>query len=134
MDGGRVKAQAYTNAQADLAWQVQAIGDLDGDRKADIVWRAVSGPATGALFVWLMDGTSLKGSSYLEPISTDWQIQGLADYTADGRADILWRNMTPGTPDAGRLYLWVMDGPGVSNGTGYTTAQTDFTWAVAPPR
>jgi expansin (peptidoglycan-binding protein) len=134
MDGPTVKAKGYTNAQADFTWQVQAIGDLDGDGKSDIVWRAVSGPATGALFVWLMNGTAVKGATYLDPIATDWQIQGMADYSGDGRADILWRNVNAAAPDAARLYLWVMDGPKVAKGTGYTTVNTDFSWAVRHPK
>ena len=136
MDGGQVVAgTGYTNAQADAGWQVQAVGDLDGDGNADIVWRKVGpGLDTGALFVWLMDGRNVIGSSYLAAISTDWQILGTADFNGDGNADILWRDMNPSAPDAGKLYIWMMNGPTVVAGTGYTASQADFTWDVENPR
>jgi hypothetical protein len=130
MDGPRVIGAGYTNAQADERWQVQGVGDLNGDGKADLVWRNVGGPDTGALFLWLMDGTTVIGATYLDPIGTDWQIQRLGDFNGDGKADILWRYMNAAAPDAGKLYIWMMDGPTVASGTGYTNSQADFRWQV----
>ena len=34
----------------------QAAQDFDGDGKADILWRALSGPSAGTAFLWRMDG------------------------------------------------------------------------------
>jgi GH43 family beta-xylosidase len=130
MDGPKVIGKGYTNSQANFEWEVQGIGDLDGDGKQDIVWRAASGAAKGALFLWLMDGTNIKGATYLDPIASDWVIQRIGDFTGDGKADILWRNMSPGLPDSGNLFLWVMDGPKVVGGTGYSNSQADFDWKV----
>jgi hypothetical protein len=131
MDGPTVIAgTGYTNSQADFAWEVQGVGDLDGDGRSDIVWRSVSGAAKGAMFLWLMDGSSIKGATYLDPISTDWVIQRIGDFTGDGKADVLWRNMTPGLGDSGFLYLWVMNGPSVAAGTGYPNSQADYAWTV----
>ena len=46
------------------------------------------------MFLWLMNGTERSsGRSYLDPISTDWHVQGVADFNGDGRSDILWRNV-----------------------------------------
>jgi hypothetical protein len=132
MNGGTVVAgTGYTNAQADLSWQIQGVGDLNGDGKADIVWRK-TGPAadTGAGFLWLMNGTTVIGATYLSPIGTDWNVQAVADLSGDGKADILWRNTNPSVPDAGNLYLWVMNGATVSAGTGYTNSQADLSWQV----
>jgi hypothetical protein len=136
MNGAQVAAgTGYPNSQADSTWQVQAIGDLNGDGKQDIVWRNVGpGAATGALFLWLMDGRTITGATYLDPISTDWQIQGTADFNGDGKSDILWRNLSATGPDSARLYVWMMDGPAVIAGTGYTNSQADFTWDVKQPR
>jgi hypothetical protein len=134
MNGSTVHAQGYTASQADNRWQIQATGDFDGDGKSDILWRNVGGPDTGALFVWLMDGTGVKGATYLDPISTDWQVQGTADFNGDGKTDILWRNQNAAAGDAGFLYVWMMDGPTVIAGTGYTNSQADFAWDVKAPR
>jgi hypothetical protein len=124
----------YTSGQADARWAIETTGDFDGDGRADILWRNAGGPDTGALFVWLMDGTSIKGATYLDPISIDWQVQGLGDYNGDGKSDILWRNVNPGAVDAGRFYIWMMNGPAVIAGTGYTSPQADLSWRVEAPR
>jgi len=98
------------------------------------VWRAVNGAAKGAMFLWLMDGKTIKGATYLDPISTDWQVVGTGDFNGDGKSDILWRNLNPAAPDAGYLYVWLMDGPKVIGGTGYANSHADFTWDVKAPR
>jgi hypothetical protein len=136
MDGPNVVAgTGYTAAQADLGWRVDGVGDLNGDGKADIVWRqtAVNAVDRGALFLWTMNGTGLSASRYLDPISEDWQVQGLGDFNGDGKTDVLWRNQGPGG-DVGKLYVWIMDGPNVVAGTGYTAAQADLGWRVDSPR
>ena len=135
MNGPTVIGSGYTNSQANFGWQVQKVGDLDGDGKADIVWRKVGpGPDTGAMFLWLMNGATIVGATYLDPISTDWQIQGVADFNGDGRGDILWRNMNPGAADAYYLYIWIMNGPMVVGGTGYTNSQANNAWQIMNPR
>jgi N-acetylneuraminic acid mutarotase len=132
MDGAStISGTGFTNAQADLGWSVQGLGDLNGDGKTDIVWRKTgAGVDTGALFLWLMDGKNVAGATYLDPIGLQWQIQRLGDFNGDGRSDILWRNMSPGQSDSAYLFLWLMNGPQVVAGTGYTSLQADSGWSV----
>ncbi len=40
-------------------WSVRAVGDLDGDGKADLVWRHTD----GTTYLWVMNGLAV--SSYL---------------------------------------------------------------------
>src|SRR5207247_1100615 len=61
-------------------------GDFNGDGRADILWRH----ASGAVAIWLLDGTAVIGSAILGVIGADWSIVGVADFNGDGRADILW--------------------------------------------
>jgi hypothetical protein len=135
MDGANViGGTGYTAAQADLGWRVDGVGDLNGDGKDDIVWRKIGeGVDKGAVFLWTMNGTGLAGARHLDPITEDWQVQGLGDFNGDGKTDILWRNQGPGG-DAGNLYIWMMDGPNVIGGTGYTAAQADLGWRIDSPR
>jgi hypothetical protein len=47
--------------------------DLDGDGKADLVWRNTT---TGDLAIWLMDGLTLKqGQGIASGVDLAWQIQ-----------------------------------------------------------
>jgi hypothetical protein len=71
-----------------------------------------------------MNGTALKASSYLPPISLGWTVRQLADYNGDGRADILWREWASGS-----TYEWLMDGP-TAIGSGYTTSLADSSWVI----
>jgi hypothetical protein len=131
MDGPSVIGTGYTGSQADLGWRVDGVGDLNGDGKSDIVWRKTgAGVDPGAVFLWTMDGTALAGARYLDPISEDWQVVDLDDFNGDGKADILWRNMSDGSADAGQLYIWQMNGPTLMSGTGYTASQADLGWRV----
>ena len=45
--------------QVKQVWDVQAVGDMDGDGKADLVWRYVvpNSPDTGVSYIWFTNGT-----------------------------------------------------------------------------
>lgn len=76
--------------------------DLDGDGKADIVWRNTS---NGTTAIWLMNGTTIASPSFPGGVSAAWKIVGIGDVNADGKADVIWRNSTSGT-----VAVWLMDG------------------------
>jgi len=78
-------------------------GDLNGDRKSDILWRHST---QGDIWLWAMDGAVRVSETYVRTVAdTDWEIRGLGDQTGDSKADMLWRNKT-----TGQIYLWPMDG------------------------
>ncbi|WNM62462.1 FG-GAP-like repeat-containing protein [Candidatus Nitrospira neomarina] len=76
--------------------------DLDGDGKADIVWRNIN---NGSTAIWFMNGTAIASSSFPGGVPPAWEITGIGDVNADGQADVIWRNSTSGT-----VAVWLMNG------------------------
>ncbi|HKO94367.1 MAG TPA: trypsin-like peptidase domain-containing protein [Polyangiaceae bacterium] len=91
---------SYQNAGAPvpLDWKVQGIGDFDGDRETDILWRNDNGQVA----IWYLIGGAFSREGYPggEDPSRAWEIQGVGDFDRDGHSDILWREKT------GQLAIW----------------------------
>jgi Bacterial Ig-like domain/FG-GAP-like repeat len=95
-------------------WKVEAIGDLDGDRTEDILWR---NKISNNLVVYLMDGTNgtirqpiaildpTKSPAQLVQLGQEWQVIGIGDMNGDGKGDIIWRNALAQT-----AAIWQMNG------------------------
>ena len=86
--------------QVKTVWDVQAVGDMDGDGVDDLVWRymAPDPQDTGVSFIWFGSGTfggttpvvaqpRKRGGAPL-----DWQLLGALDINNDGAADMLYLN------------------------------------------
>jgi hypothetical protein len=76
--------------------------DVNGDGKADLVWRNT---ADGTTAIWLMNGTAIAATGFPGGVSLAWQIAGVGDVNGDGKADVIWRHGTNGT-----VAVWLMDG------------------------
>ena len=74
--------------QVPAAWIIAGIGDLNGDDKADMVWRH---KGKGDVGVWLMDGLTLGPSGVPGNAPKSWVIAGIGDLDDDGKADLVWR-------------------------------------------
>jgi hypothetical protein len=98
MTGDTVSFQGQTLGFTPNEWQIQGVGDFNGDGRSDILWRNVG----GEVYVSRSQATgpvALTGQS-LGLVGNDWQIQGVGDFNGDGRADVLWRN------NSGEMYVW----------------------------
>ena len=91
-------------------WNIVAVGDLNGDQKADLVWW---NSQTGTVWGMLMDGFKIEqqGQSHKE-LDTDWRIVSSGDYNGDGKDDLLWRHQVDG-----RIYQMPMNGLNALPGT-----------------
>jgi len=113
------------NQMADFTWQIKGVGDVDGDRFADIVWEHND----GQVVVWHMNGGTIISSEFFSiPTvnSTSWQVAGVKDLNGDGRADLLWQNWT-----TGQLAVWFLQGATVV-GTGLLSIPqvADVNWRI----
>jgi len=93
--------------------------DFNGDGKADILWRNVS----GEVYIMLMNGAQMISAASLGIVGNDWQIAGLGDFNGDGKADILWRNVS------GEVSMWLMNGTTVISKNSLGVIAND--WQIA---
>ena len=78
--------------QVKQVWDVQAVGDLDGDGYGDLVWRYVvpNSPDTGVSYIWFSNGGSVTQIRKRGGAPLDWQLLGAMDLNSDGAADMVY--------------------------------------------
>jgi len=96
--------------------------DLNGDGKADIVWRH---KGNGAVAVWLMDGLTMGPFGIPGGAPATWIIKGIGDLNDDDKADLVWRNTS-----TGEVGGWLMDGFGAPT-MGVISGPVSAKWEVA---
>ncbi|MBW4520762.1 MAG: pre-peptidase C-terminal domain-containing protein [Scytolyngbya sp. HA4215-MV1] len=111
-------------AVTDVNWQIQGSADFTGDSQPDIVWR---NQATGDKVIWQMNGdTPVATLPFGPPVpDTNWQIQATADFTGDGRPDIVWRNQANGTQ-----VIWQMNGTTAVATIPLNPVVSDINWRI----
>src|SRR5262249_42569788 len=102
--------------QVSVDWRIAGVGDLDGDGKADIIWRNNN----GAVSIWLMNGAIVQQAAGIGTVGTDWTIAGVGDTNGDHKADIVWRN------NNGSISTWFMDGVQVASALGIGSVGTEW--------
>ena len=80
--------------------------DVNGDGKADVVWRNTRDSTTA---IWLMNGTAIASSGFPAGVPLAWQIKGVGDVNGDGKADVIWHNTS------GTVAVWMMNGVTVTS-------------------
>lgn len=97
MNGGNLKSHAFFPVAS--AYHVIGTGDLNGDRKVDLLWTS----AANDLYLWQGSGRSFaaRGMSVGYPVG--WTLAGVGDINGDGKDDLVWQK-------AGQLAYWIMNG------------------------
>jgi hypothetical protein len=70
-------------------WQINAVGDFDGDGDADII---LNNAVTNEFAAWQMNRVVLQQGIYLDAYPTDLRIRGFGDFNGDGFMDVAGRN------------------------------------------
>jgi hypothetical protein len=86
-------------------WDIRGTADFNQDGRADIIWRNAK---TGENSVWLMGGDKGReviSRESLKSVAGAWNIEGVADFNKDNRADIVWRHGVTGDN-----VVWFMGG------------------------
>jgi hypothetical protein len=105
-------------------WSIKGVGDLNGDGRADVLWRSDAGD----VYVWLdsPSGAPAMTGQTISSVGNDWTILGLGDFNGDGRSDILWRHTD------GELYVWnSQTGSSAVNFVGQSVGLVSLDWSVA---
>jgi hypothetical protein len=78
--------------QVKQVWDVQAVGDLDGDGKGDLVWRYVvpNSPDTGVSYIWFSNDNNLPIVRKRGGAPLNWTLLGATDLNADNAADMVY--------------------------------------------
>jgi len=103
----QLSEQAFNPATAASVTQsIVGVDDFDGDHRNDLAfWDS----ATGAVEFWLMNGVDRIGApvppSGAPTLAPSWKLSATADFNADGKPDIVWRNFT-----SQKIVIWTMNG------------------------
>ncbi|MFM7461626.1 MAG: hypothetical protein ACKO15_12420, partial [Burkholderiales bacterium] len=76
------------------AWDVQAVGDLDGDGFGDLVWRFQGQSPNiddqGVSYIWFTDGNGVTQVRKRGGAPLTWKLLGAADLNGDNAADMIY--------------------------------------------
>jgi hypothetical protein len=126
--GGRLSVEYLNPSQADPAWRIAGVADINHDGKADLVWEH---RVTGALAVWHLDRLTATSAPALSPafVNPAWILKVVGDFDGDGDADLVFQHAA-----TGQMYTWYMNGLSMIGGSYLSPAQVNVAWHMAGDR
>jgi hypothetical protein len=120
-----------TGTGRNSGWRVEEAVDFNNDGVSDVLWHNQDGRNA----IWLMkNGGDIDQGYLIADTRPDlkWEIEGVADFTADNTPDILWRN-----PSTGQNAIWKMkleSGKAIlDQGFLITEVKDDLGWQIEAP-
>jgi len=129
---GSVKGVVTVSTLADVSWVMGGVGDFDGDKIPDILWRYTgSGSAQGWNVIWYMNTNGTwRDYKILDTLADlNWRIGGTGDFDLDGVTDIVWRYYGSGSSQGANV-VWYLNSNGTLKGTGQLPPITDTNWKL----
>ena len=119
---GTIVAGGRQLGLAPAGFQIQGIGDFDGDGDSDILWR----DDDAGVLTWELENGEFAGEHSQPAAPHTWQVAGTGDFDGDGDDDIVWRH------EEGAVTIWEMeDNAYVVN---HNQPQAATTWQIAGTR
>jgi hypothetical protein len=106
--------QGSVKASVPAGWQVNSMGDFNGDKKPDVL---LFNPTTFQTLIWYLDGNKVTGQAAGPTLSNQWLMGGAGDYNNDGKADLMMYD--PATRQCG---VWYLNGVTYAGGKFFTDA------------
>jgi hypothetical protein len=104
MNGAQMTSATYLTptSVSDASWRVVSTGDFNHDGHPDVLWH---NRTTGAVGIWLMQGTTALSSTVVLPNSDlRMRLVGAADVNQDGWSDLVWQHASDG-----RIVVYFME-------------------------
>jgi len=92
------------NLNTPFPWVVVGTGDVNNDKKADVIWQNLN---TGVVTAWITGGAS---QTLGQASSTVWKVVGVGDFNGDGKADVLLQDVKTGDANYGLVGVWITGG------------------------
>ncbi len=89
---GEQASSQFVLGHVKRVWEIQAVGDLDGDGFGDLVWRYTvpDSPDSGVSYIWFTDGTGIINIKKRGGAPLNWKLVGALDINGDGADDMLY--------------------------------------------